>query len=119
MVLAQRAEECGITKIYFGHPHDQRYDKSSRLQYFYRGLIDSNIEFEQKDPNSTQQTRDTIDGVQYDEHERDVRYGPPKIAYPPDVYQEKLHFFQLGLNEKEQKQLTQDQPKKEEEKVPS
>lgn len=101
LILAQRAEESGITKIYFGHPHDLRYDKSSRLQYFYRGLIDSNIEFEQKDSNSTQQTRDSIDGVQYDEHDRDVRYAPPNIAYPPDVYQEKLRFFQLGLNAKD------------------
>src|SRR5271156_4911645 len=69
LILAQRSEQCGITKIYFGHPHDQRYEKSARLQYFYRGLIDSNIEFEQREDNQTQLTRDSIDGINYDEHE--------------------------------------------------
>ncbi|CAF1981664.1 unnamed protein product [Rotaria magnacalcarata] len=100
LILAQRAEECGISKIHFGHPHDQRYEKSPRLQYFYRGLIDSNIEFEQTEDNQTQATRDAIDGIDYDEHERDVRYTPPKMHYPPDTYQEKLHYFQLGLKKK-------------------
>jgi large subunit ribosomal protein L18 len=98
LILSERAEQCGITKIYFGHPHDKRYEKSSRLQYFYRGLIDSNIEFEQREGNQTQMTRDSIDGINYDEHERDVRYTQPKLHYPPDTYQEKLHYFQLGLN---------------------
>lgn len=97
MILAQRAEQSGITKVYFGHPMDARYDKSMRLQYFYRGLIDSNIEFEQGSADQTQMTRDSIDGVNYDEHERDVRYAPPNIQYPPDLFQEKLHYFQLGL----------------------
>ena len=100
LILAQRAEECGITKLFFGHPHDQQYDRSTRLQYFYRGLIDSNIEFEENSSAGTQQTRDAIDGVNYDEHERDVRYQSPKIPYPPDSYQEKLHFFQLGFKDK-------------------
>ncbi|CAF1100662.1 unnamed protein product [Rotaria sordida] len=100
LILAQRAEQCGITKICFGHPYDQQYEKSSRLQYFYRGLIDSNIEFEQRENNQTQMTKDSIDGINYDEHEHDVRYTPPKIHYPPDTYQEKLHYFQLGLNKK-------------------
>ena len=97
MILTQRAEQSGITKVYFGHPMDARYDKSMRLQYFYRGLIDSNIEFEQGSADQTQMTRDSIDGVNYDEHERDVRYAPPNIQYPPDLFQEKLHYFQLGL----------------------
>lgn len=97
LILAERAEQCGITKIHFGHPHDQRYEKSSRLQFFYRGLIDSNIEFEQNEGNQIQMTKDSIDGINYDEHERDVRYAPPKIHYPPDAYQENLHYFQLGM----------------------
>lgn len=98
LILAERAEQSGITKIAFGHPHDEQYDKSSRIQYFYRGLIDSNIEFEERQASQTQLTRDSIDGINYDEHERDVRYAPPKMPYPPDQYQEKLHFFQEGLN---------------------
>jgi hypothetical protein len=112
LILAQRAEQSGITKIYFGHPHDSRYEKSSRLQYFYRGLIDSNIEFEQREENQTQMTRDSIDGINYDEHQRDVRYAPPNIHYPPDAYQEKLHYFQLGL-EKNNELLTNDKTNKE------
>ena len=100
LILGQRAEECGISKIYFGHPRDRAYEQSARIQYFYRGLVDSNLEFEEPNLVSTKQTRDDIDGINYDEHQRDVRYGPPKIPYPPEVYQEKLYFFQLGLNEK-------------------
>lgn len=95
LILAQRAEQSGITKISFGHPHD----RSSRIEYFYRGLIDSNIEFdEQQQSDRTQLTRDSIDGINYDEHERDVRYSSPNITFPPDQYQEKIHFFQKGLN---------------------
>ena len=111
LILAQRAEECGITKIYFGHPHDQRYEKSSRLQYFYRGLVDSNIVFEEREASQTQMTKDSIQGINYDEHERDVRYAPPNIHYPPDAYQEKLHYFQLGLNKSNEHVENNDQNK--------
>ena len=112
LILAQRAEECGITKIYFGHPHDRKYEQSLRLQYFYRGLIDSNIEFEQREESQTQMTSDSIDGVNYDEHERDVRYASPKIHYPPDNYQEKLHYFQLGLKKNKEQLLIDEINKK-------
>jgi ribosomal protein L18 len=46
LILTQRAQECGITKIFFGHPQDLQYDRSARLQYFYRGLVYLNPEFE-------------------------------------------------------------------------
>lgn len=111
LILTQRAEQCGITKIHFGHPYDRKYEKSPRLQYFYRGLIDSNIEFEQPDGNQAPLSRDSIDGINYDEHERDVRYAPPKIHFPPDTYQEKLHYFQIGLN-KQNEQLPNDEKNK-------
>ena len=119
LILAQRAEECGITKIYFGHPQDRQYDRSLRLQYFYRGLIDSNIEFEQKQNDQTRLTREVVDGVDYDDHERDVRYKPPTIAYPPDAYQDKLHFFQLGLNKTDPESVKDEQQSNKEGKSPS
>ena len=57
-------------------------------------------------------TKDSIDGIDYDEHERDVRYTPPNIHYPPDKYQEKLHYFQIGLNQNNEL-LTNDKTNKE------
>lgn len=103
LILAERAEQYGITKIYFGHPQDSHFSSSVRLQSFYHGLVDSNIEFESKTSTKTQETRETIDGINYDEHRKDVRYTSPNIDYPPDVYQQDVYFLQKGLTEKTNK----------------
>ncbi|CAF1190007.1 unnamed protein product [Didymodactylos carnosus] len=99
VILGQRALECGITRIYFHHSGNRRYEKSERLKKFYIGLCDSGIEFEDN-KKQFQLTKDDIDGVNYDEQFKDVRYQPPQIQFPPDLYHEKLHYLQLGLQNK-------------------
>jgi len=109
LIIAERSMECGITKLFF-NLQDKHYTKSERLKFFYQGLCASQIEFETSTP--VQLTRENIDGVNYDEQFNDVRYQPPQIQFPPDAWQEKIHYFQLGL----EKSKSQQKPKQLEEK---